>query len=102
MLSIAERASQALRGCQENNRPMPSPPKTTHAEIVRVARKLLDRDGREAFSLNDVAATVGVKTPSLYGHFENRAALLLAVELTLWAELKAALTKAANNRDPVR
>jgi len=81
---------------------MPAPPKTTRSEIVRVARALLDRNGRDAFSLNDVAATIGVRTPSLYGHFENRASLLLEVELTLWAELKAALTKAGRDRDPVR
>lgn len=81
---------------------MPSPPKTTRSEIVRVARTILARNGRDDFSLNDVAATIGVRTPSLYGHFENRAALLLEVELTLWAELKVALTKAASDRDPVR
>lgn len=81
---------------------MPSPPKTTQSEIANAARRLLELRGRDAFSMSDVAAAIGVRAPSLYGHFENRAALIAAVELMLWQELRLALVEAAGPRDPFR
>jgi AcrR family transcriptional regulator len=52
--------------------------------------------------MSDVAAAIGVRAPSLYGHFENRAALIAAVELMLWQELRLALVEASGPRDPFR
>jgi AcrR family transcriptional regulator len=73
---------------------MPAHPKTTDAQIVRAARKLVERDGRDGFSMNDVAAAVGVRAPSLYNHFKDRADLLAAVELLVWGDLATLLGKA--------
>jgi AcrR family transcriptional regulator len=81
---------------------MPSPPKTTDAEIVAAARSLVERRGRDGFSMNDVAAAVGVRAPSLYGRFADRAALLAAVELDFWRELERAIAQAPKSSDPVR
>lgn len=73
---------------------MPAPPKTSDAQIVEAARSLLETKGRDGFSLSDVAAAVGVRAPSLYRRFEDRAAILEAVELSLWRDLGRALTEA--------
>jgi AcrR family transcriptional regulator len=73
---------------------MPSPPKTSDQAIVAAARKLVRQHGRDGFSLSDVAAAVGIRAPSLYGRFADRAALVAAVEISLWQELGAALARA--------
>jgi AcrR family transcriptional regulator len=79
---------------------MPAHPKTTDAQIVQVARDLVDRMGRDGFSMNDVAAAVGIRAPSLYGRFKDRASLIAAVELQAWAELTALLGAAIVPDDP--
>ena len=80
---------------------MPSPPKTTDDEVVAAARKLVRRNGRDGFSMTDVAAAVGVRAPSLYGRFAHREALVAAVELTLWQDLGAALARAPRHAQPI-
>jgi len=79
---------------------MLSPPKTTEAETIEVARKLLARRGRDAFSLSDVAAFIGIRPPPLYGQFANHAALITALEFLLWRELGEVLGVAARVRLP--
>ena len=39
----------------------------------------IDKLGMEGFGLSDVAARLGVKTPSLYHHFKNKDELLSEV-----------------------
>lgn len=73
---------------------MPAHPKTTDAQIVQAARRLVEREGPDGFSMNEVAASVGVRAPSLYGRFKDRAGLLAAVELEMYAELTAVLGSA--------
>jgi AcrR family transcriptional regulator len=80
---------------------LPSPAKTSAARIVAAARELVERDGHDALAMAEVAAKVGVRAPSLYGHFADRAALLAAVELELLAELRRVLTAVKPSRDPV-
>lgn len=72
---------------------MPAHPKTTDVQIIQAARHLFENKGRDGFSMNDVAASVGIRTPSLYGRFANRAALLTAVEFQVCAELADLLGK---------
>ena len=62
---------------------MPAHPKTSDSKILKAVRRLLERYGPGGFSTNDVADAVGVRAPSLYGRFRDRAALLNAVELTI-------------------
>ena len=80
---------------------MPAAPKTTDAEIVRAARKLVEARGQDGFSMNDVAAAVGIRAPSLYGRFADRAALLAAVELEVWRALERAIARAPRSPDPL-
>lgn len=70
---------------------MPARPKTSDSEIIAATRELLERKGRDGFSMNDIAAAVGIRAPSLYRRFEHRAALLGEVELVLWDALGQAL-----------
>ncbi|MEI9902606.1 MAG: WHG domain-containing protein [Asticcacaulis sp.] len=79
---------------------MAAHPKTTDAQIVQAARQWVERKGRDGFSMNDVAVSVGIRAPSLYGRFKDRASLLDAVELLLWAELAALLGNAIIENDP--
>ncbi|MGC4092657.1 MAG: TetR/AcrR family transcriptional regulator [Polyangiaceae bacterium] len=80
---------------------MPAPPKTTDAKIVQAARNLIERSGAAGFSMSALAASVGIRTPSLYGRFADSAALLEAVELDVLRALDAALATVPPSTDPV-
>jgi AcrR family transcriptional regulator len=79
---------------------MPAHPKTTDEEIIQAARQLVESEGRDGFSMNDVAASVGIRAPSLYGRFKDRSSLLEAVELTVCAELGTLLSKSSVANSP--
>jgi AcrR family transcriptional regulator len=81
---------------------MPAPPKTTDADIIGAVRDLLESRGRDGFSMNDIASTVGIRAPSLYGRFADRAALLDAVERDLWRELGCSLARTATGHNPIK
>jgi len=80
---------------------MPSPAKTTDAQIIAAARKLVEARGAAGVSMSDVAAAVGIRAPSLYGRFAHRAQMLACVEMECWQELERALAGAASEEDPV-
>jgi len=62
------------------------------AEIVTAAAELLDEAGTEqAVTLRAVARRVGIVAPSIYAHFADRQAILLAVVQQAFAELTATL-----------
>jgi AcrR family transcriptional regulator len=74
---------------------MPARPKTSDTEIIDATRALLEAQGRDGFSMAEIADAVGVRTPSLFSRFASRAALLDRVELALWAALRRELEAAA-------
>ena len=74
---------------------MPAPAKTSDTDIVAAALSLIDQQGAEQLSMQAVAAAVGVRGPSLYKRFSDRASLLRAVEDHLFAELGSILASAA-------
>jgi AcrR family transcriptional regulator len=49
------------------------------AEIVGAARQILEDEGQEALSMRRVAESLGIRAPSLYKHFDSKAALELAL-----------------------
>jgi len=72
---------------------MPARPKTSDQEIIAATRRLLERNG-PGVSMAEIAEAVGIRTPSLFSRFANRADLLDQVELALWEALKDALAAA--------
>jgi len=48
-------------------------------QIVVAARELLERDGYEALTMRRVAEELGIRAPSLYKHFPDKAALEAAI-----------------------
>ncbi len=81
---------------------MPTPPKTSDEAIVSAARRILEAEGSHAFSLTDVSAAVGVRTPSLYKRFADRAALLAALEQRGFEELGEFVQRASREPDALR
>ena len=48
----------------------------------------------------DVATSVGIRAPSLYGHFKDRASLIAAIELQIIVELGERLEAKISSADP--
>ncbi len=69
-------------------------------EIVAAASSLLaDLGDANRLSIRAVAAAVGVTPPSIYRHFADKRALLVAVLEERWAELHRVLAEAAAGVD---
>ena len=74
-------------------------------EIVAAAVELLDENGDEsAITLRSVARRVGIAAPSIYRHFPDQPAIMLAVVQQAFAELEEELVAAldAVGDDPRR
>ena len=70
------------------------------AELVAAASDLLaDLGDPNLLSMRAVAAAVGVTPPSIYRHFADKQALLLAVLTERWAEIQRILAGAAGESD---
>jgi AcrR family transcriptional regulator len=73
-------------------------------EIVTAALALIDREGsEEAVTLRAVAREIGIAAPSIYPHFADRDAIVLAVVARLFDELTAAVRAGLEDagEDPV-
>jgi AcrR family transcriptional regulator len=73
------------------------------AEILAAASRILAETGsEEAVTLRAVARAVGISAPSIYAHFEDRAAIVDAVVDQAFADFRAALARGADGiADPV-
>jgi len=60
-------------------------------QLLDVAGQVIERDGLAALTMERVAAAAEVSKPVLYGHFENRAALLLALLERYWRDVDEAV-----------
>lgn len=60
----------------------------------------MEAAGPDALTLGAVASAAGIKTPSLYKHFADRAALLKAVEIGVLHELEAYLREHTRGGSP--
>lgn len=79
---------------------MPTPAKTSPAELVSIALGLVETGGAAALTVSAVAQAAGVKGPSIYKHFADRLALLKAVELVVLEELEQILRAETTGRTP--
>jgi TetR/AcrR family tetracycline transcriptional repressor len=61
-------------------------PQLTRRSILKKAIDLMDRDGYAAFSMPRLGDELGIRTPSLYHHFRDRAELLAEVARTVVLE----------------
>jgi len=60
---------------------------TRTAQIVSVAREVLETDGLEAVTMRRLADELGIKAPSLYKHVKSRDEILAALQTQAVAEL---------------
>ncbi|HKT04781.1 MAG TPA: TetR/AcrR family transcriptional regulator [Rugosimonospora sp.] len=72
-------------------------------EIIAGATEILERTGaEESVTLRSVAREIGIAAPSIYAHFPDREAILLAVVDAAFDDLRAALAEAVDPRaEPV-
>jgi AcrR family transcriptional regulator len=59
--------------------------------IVAAARAVIDEEGAAGLTLGEVARRVGMRTPSLYGYFANRADLCDELFRRGWGDFGAAI-----------
>ena len=81
---------------------MPTPSRTSTAEIVAAGRRILEAEGFDGLTMQRVAAAVGVRAPSLYKRVSGRPELVRLIAADVADELTRALDAAAVGRDPRR
>ena len=69
-------------------------------ELVGIARGLVETAGPDALTLGALASKAGIKPPSLYKHFADRAAVLKAVEIEVLYELERWLRQETRGATP--
>ena len=70
---------------------MPYPARTTPAEILEASLQLLESGGADALTMRSLAEALGIKAPSLYRHYADRAALEAALVAHGAGQLQAML-----------
>ncbi|MFW2513769.1 TetR/AcrR family transcriptional regulator [Demequina sp. SO4-13] len=73
---------------------MPTPSRTSRADIVAAGRHILDAEGLDALTMQAVAIHVGVRPPSLYKYVADREALIVLVADAALTEIEALLAAA--------
>ena len=81
---------------------MPTPSRTSTAQIVAAGRVILEAEGFEGLTMQRVAAAVGVRAPSLYKRVDGRRELVRLIAADAAADLSRALEAAATTGDPAR
>lgn len=79
---------------------MPTPSRTSTAQIVAAGRVILEAEGFEGLTMQRVAAAVGVRAPSLYKRVDGRRELVRLIAADAAADLSRALEAAATTGDP--
>jgi AcrR family transcriptional regulator len=79
---------------------VPAPSRTSLDEIVRAGREILDAEGLDALTMQQVAAAVGVRAPSLYKRVRDRDALVRLIAQDALDDLGRSLSSAVAGDDP--
>jgi AcrR family transcriptional regulator len=79
---------------------MSAPAKTSGRDIRSAARKILEEEGLENVSMQAVADAVGIRPPSLYKHFADRAGLLRALTEDALEDLKRSVDRVVRPVSP--
>jgi AcrR family transcriptional regulator len=72
------------------------------AEIVAVARRVLEAEGADALTMRRIGDELSIKAPSLYKHFPNKAAIELVLVEQALAEMGRALHDSIRGRARAR
>lgn len=78
---------------------MPTPARTSLESIVASGRRIIESTGLDGLTLNAVATTEGVKTPSLYKHIASRADLVRLIAEDVIDDLGSALDSVPRGDD---
>ena len=81
---------------------MPTPARTSLEEIVSTGREIVESEGVDGLTMQKLAATVGVRAPSLYKHLDGRPELMKLIIESVVADLGQALESAVGGEDPSR
>ncbi|GAA3130666.1 TetR/AcrR family transcriptional regulator [Planomonospora alba] len=81
-----------------SGQPEPSPLTPRAAQIAAAARELLEEQGHEALTMRALADRLGIRAPSLYKHFPDKAAVEAALIERGLAEIGAILHAALEER----
>jgi AcrR family transcriptional regulator len=68
-------------------------------EIIAAAREILEAEGPAALTMRAIAARIGIRAPSLYKHFPDKAALEVALVAVGLAETAETFEAAIRNAD---
>jgi len=79
---------------------VPTPAKTSATQLASMARGLVEAKGPDALTMGALAQSAGIKPPSLYKHFADRAAILKLVEIEILNELEACLRRETKGETP--
>lgn len=76
---------------------MPYPVQVTGERILAQAQAILEHHGEDALTMARLAGELGIKAPSLYNHFPNKAALLRGLNQHTYRRLVAVLREVEAN-----
>lgn len=79
---------------------MPAIAKTSNKTIITAARQLIEQAGLDALSMHTLAAAVGIRPPSLYKRFQDRDAIIRAVQQAEFADLEMQIAAVATGESP--
>ncbi len=79
---------------------MPAVAKTSPEAILATAHLLLEQGGADAVTMHAIARAVGIRAPSLYKHFSDRAAVMEQLALQGFTDLAERMAEASHADDP--
>lgn len=79
---------------------MPAPARTTTEAVIAAGRRILEREGAGALTMQAVAESVGVRAPSLYKRVDGRDGLVRLIADQAALELAHELDAAVTGDDP--
>jgi AcrR family transcriptional regulator len=80
---------------------VPFPAKTTPETILQIAIEILETQGENTLSMRNLAEALGIKAPSLYRHYADRAALETAIAAEGARQLLEQIQNATKRKTPL-